>query len=205
MARAAARFDRRAATRIAEAAATFGADDGLVATLRDQARAVPGPGDRVPGDATGAVLVQGSGGLFAAVPVEVSRADYARFATTTKRPDSLCRERLSPLRIVAPRSWKAPGFDQAPSDPVVCVSWSDADAYARWFAGRSGDAWRLPTAGERQSLARIAREGTRPVAEWLRECGNGCRERLVAGASGTEPREAARGFDDVGFRLVREL
>ena len=48
------------------------------------------------------------------------------------------------------------------------------------------------------------------MAEWLRECGSGCRERLVTGtswrgATATEAREAARGFDDVGFRLVREL
>ena len=205
IARAAARFDRQAAIRIADAATAFGADDALAAALRDRARAVPGPGDRIPGDATGAILVQGGGGLFAATPREVSRADYARFATTTARPDTLCRERLSPLRIVAPRSWKSPGFEQAPSEPVVCVSWSDADAYARWLARTSGHAWRLPTASERVALARIARDGSRPIAEWLRECGNGCRERLVAGASGTEPREAARGFDDVGFRLVRDL
>ncbi|HET8818435.1 MAG TPA: bifunctional serine/threonine-protein kinase/formylglycine-generating enzyme family protein [Xanthomonadaceae bacterium] len=208
--RAARRFDRRTATRIAEAATSFGASDALAATLREQASAVPGPGDRVPGDPAGAVLVRGASGLFAAVPVETSVADYASFARATKRPDTLCRERLSPLRIVAPRSWQAPGFAQASSAPVVCVSWSDADAYARWYAQRSGHAWRLPTATERRSLAGIAREGPRPVAEWLRECGNGCRERLVAGPSwrgvaGNEPREAARGFDDVGFRLVRDL
>ena len=90
------------------------------------------------------------------------------------------------------------------------MSWSDADAYARWQAQRSGDGWRLPTSAERQALSGDARESARAVAEWLRECGSGCRERLVTGtswrgAAGNEPREAARGYDDVGFRLVRDL
>ena len=205
--RAAARFDRQAATRLADAAATFGADGETVQRLRSAARAIPTPGDRVAG---GAVLVRSSGGLFAAMPMEVSRAEYAQFAKATGRPDTLCRERLSPLRIVAPRSWRAPGFDQTDAQPVVCVSWSDADAYARWQAQRSGDGWRLPTSAERQALSGDARESARAVAEWLRECGSGCRERLVTGtswrgAAGNEPREAARGYDDVGFRLVRDL
>ena len=82
--------------------------------LRSAARAIPTPGDRVAG---GAVLVRSSGGLFAAMPMEVSRAEYAQFAKATGRPDTLCRERLSPLRIVAPRSWRAPGFDQTDAQP----------------------------------------------------------------------------------------
>jgi serine/threonine-protein kinase PpkA len=54
------------------------------------------------------------------------------------------------------------------------------------------------------------------VAEWLGDCAGDCNERLVAGASWRDPagREQAaapravaggRGYDDIGFRLVREL
>ncbi|MFN3902738.1 formylglycine-generating enzyme family protein [Rehaibacterium terrae] len=54
------------------------------------------------------------------------------------------------------------------------------------------------------------------VAEWLADCAGDCSERLAAGASwrdpagreqATAPRAVAggRGYDDVGFRLVREL
>ena len=138
---------------------------------------------------------------------EVSREDYARFASATGRPASLCRERASLLRIVAPRSWKAPGFEQSAHEPVVCVSWSDAEAYARWFGTRSGRHYRLPNAAEAHAIPAAA--GARPVAQWLADCSEGCRKRMAHGSSwrsqsGTRPLEAARGYDDVGFRLVSD-
>ena len=207
---AASRFDRNGAQQLAALATRYGADATAVARLQARANAIPQAGDRVPDDPTGAVLVRGPGGMFAASRSEVSRSDYARFAAATRRPAALCRERMSPLRIVAPRSWRAPGFEQNESQPVVCVSWSDADAYARWLSARSGVRYNLPDAAQWQALAGPANGSRRAVAEWLRTCSQGCRERLVAGSSwrgakDSEPREAARGFDDVGFRLVREL
>jgi serine/threonine-protein kinase PpkA len=210
IAEAARRFDRAGAQAFARQAGDYGADAATVARLRVRADAILQPGDRIPGDPAGAVLVRGSTGLFAAAPREVSRADYGRFVAATNRPASLCRDRRSPLRIVAPRSWTSPGFPQGNSEPVVCVSWSDADAYARWFSQRSGHRYRLPGAGEWQALSGIAAGSPRAVAEWLQACSQGCRQRIVAGgswrdSSGSEPREADRGYDDVGFRLVRDL
>jgi formylglycine-generating enzyme required for sulfatase activity len=35
-------------------------------------------------------------------------------------------------------SWSNPGFDQSDLDPVVCVSWYDAVAYANWASLRDG-------------------------------------------------------------------
>jgi serine/threonine-protein kinase PpkA len=207
---AARRFDRSGAQAVAGQAGEYGADAATVVRLRARADAILQPGDRLPGDPADAVLVRGSTGLFAASPREVSRADYGRFVAATSRPASLCRERMSPLRIVAPRSWTSPGFPQGSSEPVVCVSWSDADAYARWFSQRSGHRYRIPSAGEWQALSGIALGSPRSVAEWLQSCSQGCRQRIVAGgswrnSSGSEPREADRGYDDVGFRLVRDL
>lgn len=49
---------------------------------------------------------------------------------------------------VADHSWKSPGYAQREEDPVVCVSWSDAVAYAQWLAGQTGRPYRLPSTSE---------------------------------------------------------
>jgi tRNA A-37 threonylcarbamoyl transferase component Bud32 len=202
---AAARFDRADALRIADSAAALGLDAAGAAALAARARAIPQAGDAVPGS-PGLQLVKSGDGMIAASRNEVSRADYARFAAATGRAAALCRERLSPLRIVKPISWREPGFRQSPGQPVVCVSWSDADAYARWMSQRTGYRYRLPSTAEARALPSAG--GSKPVSEWLRECSGGCSERMTGGRSwrgAPAPRDAARGYDDIGFRLVREL
>ena len=204
---AAAKYDRDAAMRAAETAKSLGLDATTVAALGKRAQAVPQAGDTLRDDPAGMRLVRIGDRMIAAARSEVSRADYARFASATGRPASLCRERTSLLRIVAPRSWKAPGFEQSPQQPVVCVSANDADAYAHWIAQRSGQHYRLPTAAEASALP--ATGAAKPVAQWLADCSDSCRKRVAHGASwrgqsGARPLDANRGYDDVGFRLVRD-
>jgi len=128
----------------------------------------------------------------------LTRAEYARFAAATGRVSSLCREKLSLLRIVKPRDWKEPGFSQSESNPVVCVSYEDAQAYAQW-ASRNGQRVRLPTSAE-LGASPSATSG-RSVATWLRD-------GSIAGTGWRGPRprtiERTRGYDDVGVRLVHE-
>jgi hypothetical protein len=92
---------------------------------------------------------------------------------------------------------------------VVCVSWQDAEAFARWQSQRSKFRYRLPSAAEAQAASRS--DNGKAVAEWLNDCAGGsCLRRMTSGrswrgAGGGRPLDAARGYDDVGFRLVREL
>ncbi len=51
-------------------------------------------------------------------------------------------------------SWRAPGFEQVNEHPVVCVSWRDAQAYARWVSGESGEPYRLSSEAEWEYAAR---------------------------------------------------
>ena len=202
-------FDRTAAQQVVASAKSLGIDRNQLASLQTRAGKIAQPGDHI-ADVTGDMtLVQASAGKLIAVSrAAVTRDEYAAFAKATQRKPALCRERASLLRVFAPRTWEAPGFDQNGAQSVVCVSWEDADAYARWMSQRNHVRYRLPTAAEAAAAARG--NSGKAVSEWVGECSGGnCTRRMAAGrswrgAGGGRPLEAQRGYDDVGFRLVRE-
>jgi formylglycine-generating enzyme required for sulfatase activity len=45
-------------------------------------------------------------------------------------------------------TWRNPGFTQTDQDPVVCVSWNDAQSYCQWLSELEGKSYRLPTESE---------------------------------------------------------
>ncbi|MEP6634262.1 MAG: bifunctional serine/threonine-protein kinase/formylglycine-generating enzyme family protein, partial [Luteimonas sp.] len=206
---AVAKFDRTDALAAARLYQSLKLDPVKGAALATKATATPQTGQHVPGDAVGAILIRAGNSVLAAAPTQVSRDEYARFAKATGRTPALCRERTSLLRIVKPRTWQSPGFSQSGNQPVVCVSWSDADAYARWIGQHNGGKhYRLPSATEARALP--SAHSAKAVAEWANDCSGNCNQRVVSGQSwrgvgGARALEAARGYDDVGFRLVREL
>ena len=91
---------------------------------------------------------------FAVTRGEIRRADYARFAKASGRAQASCRDGGRA------RSWENPGFEQQPSEPVVCVSYADAGAYAVWLSRQSGKRYRLPDLNEWRALEKSARAGS---------------------------------------------
>lgn len=86
---------------------------------------------------------------FALAKHEVTVAEFGAFVAATGHESSGCTVyRMMGPEPDAAASWRLPGFGQADTAPVVCVSWDDAVAYAAWLGELTGQPYRLPTEAE---------------------------------------------------------
>ena len=87
---------------------------------------------------------------FAVAAYPVTRGEYSAFVRDTNRqsPDG-CKVWRGGIQWThdAKASWHNPGFRQSDRDPVVCVSWEDAQAYIRWLNSKAQGVPRVSDVG----------------------------------------------------------
>ena len=107
------------------------------------------------------------GSAIAVGKFEVTRAQYAVFVKETGRESKPgCHSTRGGFFHKNPKAtWQNPGFEQKADEPVICVSWNDAQAYVAWLSKKSMKPYRLLNEAEWEYAARGGSTGRRYWAE----------------------------------------
>ncbi len=111
---------------------------------------------------------------FAIGKYHVTKAEFAVFARATKRAMAGCVVAIHGAWSDGPQpayDYTNAGFPQRGDEPVVCVNWDDAQAYAAWLSAKTGAKYRLPSEDEWEYAAR---GGTLTARWWGDDAGSLC-------------------------------
>jgi formylglycine-generating enzyme required for sulfatase activity len=117
---------------------------------------------------------------FALSTNAVTLDEFRAFITATGRDMRGCDTYDGEWKHRPESSWETPGFVQTGSDPVTCVSWDDANAYAAWLTSTTGHHYRLPSSSEWEYAARAGGEAVQP---WRPDGSDACASANVADES----------------------
>ena len=112
-------------------------------------------------------------GAFLLGQTEVTVGQFRTFAGTSgyKTEAEQSRGCVTNEKIEGDRgkNWRNPGFNQNAQQPVVCVSWNDAQNYIEWIKTKTGEQYRLPSEAEWEYAVR---SGSETDYSWGNSIGN---------------------------------
>ena len=106
------------------------------------------------GDAWSKPMLSVSLPAFQMAKYPVTVAEFRKFVEDTGfNPNPTCNDTLNENWLSGPdevgsASWDNHRYSQSEYQPVTCVSWQSANAYAKWLSKKAGTIYRLPTEQE---------------------------------------------------------
>jgi formylglycine-generating enzyme required for sulfatase activity len=102
---------------------------------------------------------------FAAGKYEVTNKEFGAFVTATGYKPAAACQIWGGVDVVPGKTWRDPDYGRPPreSEPVVCVTWLDAKAYAAWLSKTTGKTYRLLTEAEWEYTAKA---GSKTIWPW---------------------------------------